>query len=69
MNADKLANAPGGRSSGIRCGFYRGDIAANDGRHKTGADLLIADELNVRGLYHCVGCLDHRDEAFALDHS
>src|SRR5207253_8978481 len=39
----------------------RGDVAA--------ADLLVPDELDLGGLHHRVGGLDHSDEALRFDES
>ena len=58
----------GGRT-GICRGLNGGDVATDDRRDETGADLLVPDELHVRGLDHRVGGLDHRNETFGLDHS
>jgi hypothetical protein len=69
VNAYELAYTPGGCGSGVGRRLYCCDITADDGRHKTGTDLLVSDKLNVRGLDHCIGCLDHGNETFALDHS
>ena len=69
MDADEFADAAGCGCPGIGCGFDGGNVAANDGRYEPGTDLLIAHKLNVCGLYHGVGRLDHCDEAFAFDHS
>ena len=69
MDTDKLTDAPRGCGSGVGCSLYRGDVATNNGRYKTGTDLFISDELHIRSFDHRVGCLDHGDEALALDHS
>jgi hypothetical protein len=36
--------------------------------HVAGADLLPADQRDLRGLDHGVGRLDHRDQTLGLDH-
>ena len=46
-----------------------GDVAADDGGHVAGADLLPADQRDLRGLDHGIGRLDHGDQALGLDHS
>lgn len=69
MDADELAHAACSSGSGVGRGFDGGDIATHDGGDKTGADLLITDELNIRGLYHGVRGLDSCNETLGLDHS
>lgn len=44
-------------------------IADHEHGHQTAADLLPAGHLHVRRLEGCIGCFDHRDETFGLDHS
>ena len=68
VHRDELADAARGGSARIGGGLHRGDIAAHDGGDVAGADLLPADQRNLRGLHHGVGRLNHRDEALGLDH-
>src|SRR5215475_416556 len=45
------------------------DVAAHDRGHVATAGLLVPDELDLGGLDHRVGGLDHADETLDLDHS
>jgi hypothetical protein len=45
------------------------DITANKDRHVPGADVLFADQLDIRGFDHGIGGLDGTDKSFGLDHS
>src|SRR5687767_15578797 len=67
MDADQFADAPGGGSTGIRCGLYRRHVAADDGGDESGIDLLVADEHDVGGLDHGIRRLDHPHEAACFD--
>jgi hypothetical protein len=50
-------------------GLHRTDVAADHDRHVAAADLLLADQRDVRCLDHCVGRLDRADQAPRLDHA
>jgi hypothetical protein len=67
--ADQFAYPPGRRGTGIGGGFHGRDITTHDSSNKTGADLFIAHELDVRSFDHSVGGIDHRHEALTLYHS
>jgi hypothetical protein len=69
MYADQFPNTASRCRTGVCSGFDSRDIATNNGSDKAGADLFITDKLYIRGLYHCVGSLDHGHEAFTLNHS
>ena len=69
VNADKLADAAGGRGSGIGRGFNRRDVAANDRRDKTCADLFIADELTLAAFTMASAASIIATRSFTLDHS
>ena len=45
------------------------DIAADHHGHKTAADLLLADQMDVCRLDHGVGCFNGPDQASGLYHS
>src|SRR5205085_11613715 len=53
--------------AGLGRGLHRRNVAAHDGGDVAAADLLVADQLDLRGFYHRVGGLDHADEALGLD--
>ena len=57
------------RDARLDRGLHRRDVAAHDGGHVAAAGLLVADELDLGGLHHRVGRLDHRGEPAGLDHS
>jgi hypothetical protein len=69
VNADKFAHATSGRGARIGSSFYCGNVATDDSRNESGTDLFVSDKLNVSGLYHRVGRLDHRNKTLGLDHS
>src|ERR1044071_4829282 len=64
-----LADALGGALAGLGRRLDRGDVAAHDRGHVAAAGLLVPDELDLGGLDHRVGGLDHADDTFDLDHS
>jgi hypothetical protein len=45
------------------------DVAAHDGGHHAGVDLLPPDEHDVRGLDHRVRGFDHADQADCFHHA
>jgi hypothetical protein len=69
VHADKFADAARGGGTGVGRGLDGGDVPTDNGRDKSGTDLLIPDKLHVRSFHHCIGRFDHRDEALALYHS
>jgi hypothetical protein len=69
MDRDELAHTARGGRAGIGRGLDRGHVAAHDGRHVAGADLLPPHEADLRGFDHGIGGLDHRHQPFGLDHS
>ena len=69
VHADQLADASRRRRAGIGGRLHRSDVAAHDGRHQPGIDLLPADEHDVGGLDHRVGRFDHADQPARLDHA
>jgi len=69
VNADELADAPGGRGTRIGRCLDRSHIASDDRGHEAGVDLLPADEDDIRRLDHRVGRFDHADQPARLDHS
>src|SRR5262249_61675890 len=58
------------RRGGARVGggLHGGDVAADDGGHVAGADLLPPDEGDLRGFHHRIGGLNHRDQPLGFDH-
>src|SRR5689334_13706762 len=69
VDADELADAAGGGGACVCSSFDRRDITADNRRHESGADLLVADQRDVRGLDHRVRRLDHRHQTLRLNHS
>src|SRR2546423_11377951 len=69
VDAYQLADAARGCGSGVGRGLDRAHVAAHEYRDVARADVLLADELNVRGLDHRVGGLDRAAEPLGLDHS
>ena len=69
MAAVKLADALCSGSACVDSSLDSAHVAADHNGDQTGADLLLADEMNVSRLYHGVGCFDGADEAAGLDHS
>ena len=68
VHRDELADAARGRGARVGGRLDGRDVAAHDGGHIAGADLLPADQRDLRGLDHGVGRLDHRDQALGFDH-
>src|SRR3954453_3022078 len=65
---NELADATGCRGARVRSGLYRRDVAANNRGHVAGANLLPADQRDLRGLHHGVSRFNHGDEALGFDH-
>ena len=68
VHRHELADAARRGGAGVGRGLHRRDVAAHDGGHVAGADLLPADQRDLRRLDHGVGGLDHRDQALCFDH-
>jgi hypothetical protein len=68
VDGHELADAAGGGGAGVRSRLHGRHIAAHDGSHVAGADLLPADQRDLRRLDHGVGGFDHRDQSFCFDH-
>jgi hypothetical protein len=69
VHRDDLADALRGALARLGRRLHGRDVAAHDRGHVAPAGLLVADELDLRGLDHGVGGLDHTDKAFHFDHS
>ena len=68
VDRDELAHPARRRSAGVGGRLHGRDVAAHDGGHVAGADLLPADERDLCRLDHRVGGLDHRDQTLRFDH-
>jgi hypothetical protein len=66
---DQLTYAPCRRSTRVRRGLNGPDITANKDRNVSGADVFLADKLDVRGLDHGIGGLDGTDKSLGFDHT
>src|SRR5690242_422408 len=69
VDRDDLAHALGGALASLGRRLHGRDVAADDRGDVAAAGLLVADELDLRGLDHGIGGLDHADEALHFDHS
>jgi len=69
VDANQLADAARRGGAGVGRRLHRSDIAAYDGRHESGIDLLPADEHHIGGLDHGVSGFDHADEPPRFDHA
>jgi hypothetical protein len=69
MHADEFADTARSGCSSVGRSFDRRDIATDDSRDKARANLFITNERNVCSFDHCIGCFDHRDQPFGLNHS
>src|SRR5215471_16463771 len=69
VNADEFSDAARRGSSRICSRLDRGNIAADDCGHQTGADLFVTDQSNVGGFDHRICRLDHRNQTLGLNHS
>ena len=58
-----------GGSACVDSGLDSADIAADHDGHEAGADLLLADQMNISCLDHGIGCFDSADQAAGLDHA
>ena len=69
LDADDLADPAGRRGAGVDGRLHRRDVARHEGRDQAAADLVPADEVDVRRLQHRVAGLDQGDEPLAFDHA
>src|SRR5262245_49861178 len=69
MDADELTDPAGSRSSGVSRRLHGRNVTANHCRNVAGPDLFPAHEIDLCGLYHRVGSLNHRYKAARFDHS
>ena len=69
VHRHQLADAARRGGAGVGGRLHGRDVAAHDGGDVAGADLLPADQRDLRGLDHGVGRLDHGDQPLGLDHS
>ena len=68
VDRHQLAHPLRRRRTGVGRRLHRRDVAADDGRHVPGADLLLADELTLAA-FTIASAADHRDQTLGLDHS
>ena len=69
---DDLARAADALCGGGACidsGLNSADIATDHDGHEAGADLLLADQMNISCLDHGIGCFDSADQAAGLNHT
>ena len=69
MDAVQLAHALGGSGTGINSGLDSAHVAADHNGDQTGADLHLADQMDVSSLDHSISGLDGADQAAGLDHT
>jgi hypothetical protein len=69
VDANQLSHTSCGGRSCVSCRFYRTDVPAYEDRDKTGADVFLADQLNVRSFDHRVSRFNGSDKAFGFNHS
>jgi hypothetical protein len=69
VNADQLADSSRRSSACVCRRLYRADVAADEDRHVTSANVLFAQQLYIRCLDHCIGGLNCTHESFGLNHS
>ena len=69
MGAVQLADALCGGGACIDSGLNSADIATDHDGHEAGADLLLADQMNISCLDHGIGCFDSADQAAGLNHT
>ena len=67
--AVQLANALCSRCACVDRSLDRADIAAHHNGNEAGADLLLADEMNVGRLDHGVGRFHGADQAAGFHHT
>ena len=59
----------GGLGAGFGRGLHRADVAVDDDGDQAVADLLAADDGDVRRLDHGVGGCERRDKTLGFDHA
>ena len=69
MAAVQLADALCCGSACIDSSLDCADIAANHNGDEAGADLRLADQMNVCCFDHGIGCFDGADQAAGFNHS
>src|SRR5215217_6108984 len=69
VHRNELPHASRRGGSRVGCGFDRTHVAADENRYIPGADVLLADKHDVRGLDHCVGGFDRSDQASRFHHA
>jgi hypothetical protein len=67
VNADEFANALRGGAAGVGGGFHGAYVTGNHYGDETAADALLAQQLHVGSLYHCVGCFYSADQTFCFN--
>ena len=67
VSADQLAVLAGGVGAGIDSGSHRADVAADERRDISAADLHLAGQGDVGRLAHRVGGCDGGDQALGFD--
>src|SRR6187402_536038 len=68
VNTYQLANAPRGSSTGVGSSFHRTDVPAHEYRDVSGADIFLADKLDICGLHHRIRCFNSTYKALRFDH-
>ena len=69
MDAVQLAHPLGGGGAGVYRRLHRAHVAPDHDGDEAGADLLLADQLDIGRLHHGVCRLNRPDEAPGLHHS
>jgi hypothetical protein len=69
MNTNQFANSPGRSSTSISRSFNRTYVTANEDRHVTCSDVLLAEQLHIRGLDHGISSFNGANEPLGLNHS
>src|SRR5262249_11154307 len=69
VRGDDLPDPPGACLAGVDRGLHGRHVAPDDRGDVAAARLLVPDELDLGGLDHGVGRLDHRRERARFNHS
>jgi hypothetical protein len=69
VNAYQFTDTAGCRRSGVCSSLNSADITSHKYGHVTGTNVLLADQLHIRGFHHCVGRFDGTDKTLGLDHT
>jgi hypothetical protein len=69
VRGNQFADRLRGRGAGVDRGANASDVAANNGRNETAADLNAFDHFNVGGFRHRVGRVDEGENAFRFNQS